>query len=705
MAKVGSAYVDIDARLDPFKRTLARGTSGLTADVEVNADTTRAQAELDRLSIDAQVDVNRQQVAAQFAGFRIDVGVDIDRYAIGAQLTGLGADINIRPDYTTLASTRATIETWFLGIWVDINVRPDLTSLAATRAAIAAGLAGLGTNVGVGAMGGAAGGGIGAAGAGALGVAGAGGAGVAAIAGLAGWGVSLAADNETAMISFERLLGSVDAAQTHMQDLKDFAALTPFDLPGLRDSSAKLLNAGVDVQSVIPILETLGDSASAMGDTTGEGINRATTAMIQMQQKGKVGADDMRQLAEAGVPAWEALAAVLGTDIPGAMEQVSAGAVPAQKVFEALETKAGAGFQRVAGGMEAISKSATGKWNTLQDTFTQGLGEMAAPMLGPLKEIIDMVSTQFGPMFEDTLKPAFESLLPIIQTLATNAGPFFETFVKFGTDLMTALGPSLDVLLPALNELFAELAGELGKRLIDLTPAFTDIALAMVDMLPVILPLIDLLAAITALTTPGITVLAEGLRLTADAVGKVLGNGLGRIVDMIKDLLAGDWDGLSKKWNEFTEDFSEGWKMITDAFGKGWDIFTDTFKRGVNVIIGFWNDLRIPEIGPFTISAFGVSQDIGPFGPFDFPNIPKLHSGGMFEAPAGKSEGLALLKHGEFVLTPEQLGGGVMERPAGSALPGSKSWAPAETPGVYMDGERVGSAVMSGLVRAEAALT
>jgi hypothetical protein len=36
------------------------------------------------------------------------------------------------------------------------------------------------------------------------------------------------------------------------------------------------------------------------------------------------------------------------------------------------------------------------------------------------------------------------------------------------------------------------------------------------------------------------------------------------------------------------------------------------------------------------------------------PHIPHLHEGGVFEATYGSEEGLALLRSGELVVTPEQ---------------------------------------------------
>ena len=55
-----------------------------------------------------------------------------------------------------------------------------------------------------------------------------------------------------------------------------------------------------------------------------------------MQAKGKVSAEEMLQLAEAGVPAWEMLANKIGTDIPTAMDKPAKGKYLRQKVFRLL---------------------------------------------------------------------------------------------------------------------------------------------------------------------------------------------------------------------------------------------------------------------------------------------------------------------------------------------------------------------------------
>lgn len=47
-----------------------------------------------------------------------------------------------------------------------------------------------------------------------------------------------------------------------LEDLSDFAAKTPFELPEVRQNAKQLLAMGVSAENVIPTLKALGDVAS-----------------------------------------------------------------------------------------------------------------------------------------------------------------------------------------------------------------------------------------------------------------------------------------------------------------------------------------------------------------------------------------------------------------------------------------------------------
>lgn len=184
-----------------------------------------------------------------------------------------------------------------------------------------------------------------------------------AIASVPGAAIKMAGELEQNKIAFETMLGSAEKANSFLADLATFAANTPFELKGLQDSSKKLLAFGFDSQQIIPMMTAIGNAVGGLGGGAAE-INRVTMALGQMQAKGKVSAEEMMQLAELGIPAWDMLAKSIGTDVPTAMDLASKGAIPAAAAIEGLVNGMNERFPNM---MAKQSKTLLGSWSNLQD--------------------------------------------------------------------------------------------------------------------------------------------------------------------------------------------------------------------------------------------------------------------------------------------------------------------------------------------------
>jgi tape measure domain-containing protein len=125
------------------------------------------------------------------------------------------------------------------------------------------------------------------------------------------WGLSIAAQGEQAQIAFETMLGSGEKAKAFLDELKAFAASTPFEFPELQTAASSLIAAGFAAEDVIPIMTTLGDVTSGMG-TGAEGVQRATVALQQMAAAGRITGEDLNQLRDAGIPVFDLLASATG---------------------------------------------------------------------------------------------------------------------------------------------------------------------------------------------------------------------------------------------------------------------------------------------------------------------------------------------------------------------------------------------------------
>lgn len=257
------------------------------------------------------------------------------------------------------------------------------------------------------------------------------------------------ASAEQADIAFTTMLGP-ERAKEMLADLADFATSTPFELRGLQSSTQKLIAMGFAAEDCIPMLTSIGDAASGLGAGQ-EGIDTITRALGQMNAKGKVQAEEMLQLTEAGIPAWQYLADVISNgDIPAAMEQVTDGAVSADTAIQALKNGMDSDF---GGMMAAQSKTLTGIMSNMGDAVynavtkakdTEGYAE--------LTESMAEVADEIGPLVE-SLMPVLADVMSVAADCLGDAAGGMKWFSSMSEDgrrqvlLMIAaaagIGPSM----------------------------------------------------------------------------------------------------------------------------------------------------------------------------------------------------------------------------------------------------------------------
>ena len=480
-------------------------------------------------------------------------------------------------------------------------------------------------------------------------------AGIAAAGAVAKMGLETAAANEQASIAFTTLLGDAGKAQDYLKQLADFAAKTPFELPGLRDAASRLIAVGTESGRVIPIMSALGDATSAMG-TGAEGINRAVTALSQMQQKGKVTGEEMLQLAEAGVPAWDALASSLGKSVAETQKLVSTGKVTTDQLFTAIENRSGAAMQRVSGMMDKQSQSLTGLLSTLKDTVSQQLGSAMAPAVEAIKKALPGITDAIGKTLEaigPQIGPVFSVIADVVSKLLPAVAPVLGAMVGLFSTLVSAASPILDALVQAiaavtpalepLGQMIGEVAkvlgAELGNVLRALIPSLPPLVEALLELASAVMPL---LIASLQIAGPLLTGIATILSLAVGGAVKVvvplirmLGNTLSGVVEFMKGIPS----------------------TIASLAKNMWAPIANAFVSVLNFLIESWNnlDFKLPSFSGLEIKGVQVipGWEGSTLGMPDIPPIPSFHTGGIFQTTG--SEGLALLRNGEGVFTPDQM--------------------------------------------------
>lgn len=199
-----------------------------------------------------------------------------------------------------------------------------------------------------------------------------------------GFGVKLAAEAEQASIAFTTLLGSAGAAKDLLQELTQFAAETPFEIPELRNAARSLVAFQVDASQVLPTLRAIGDISSGIAQPIGEIAELYGKAKVQ----GRLFAQDINQLTGRGIPIIQELAKQFGVSESAVHDLVESGQVEFKHLQQAFADLTGEGgmFHNL---MAAQAVSLAGMWSNLKDSISQSLTQIGTAFLPLLKSTID----------------------------------------------------------------------------------------------------------------------------------------------------------------------------------------------------------------------------------------------------------------------------------------------------------------------------
>lgn len=260
--------------------------------------------------------------------------------------------------------------------------------------------------------------------------------------------VQAAAQMRQYEIAFQTMLKSAEAGTQMLRDLQQFAAETPFDVPGVVSAGQQLMAFGFKAEEIIPMLTNLGDAASGLGLGT-EGVSRLAYALGQMQTSGKLNAQDMMQLTSAGISAWDMLAQAAGKTVAEMKDLCSKGAIDSKAAVQTIV----AGMNDQFGGMMAkTSDEVAGLLANIEETAgntSAAVGKYlteAFNIKGILKDVSDRLgefqqkmqtATEQGKSMGDIIKECVPA--PVIAVI----GAFAAVLAVVSVAAVAALGAVL----------------------------------------------------------------------------------------------------------------------------------------------------------------------------------------------------------------------------------------------------------------------
>jgi tape measure domain-containing protein len=179
---------------------------------------------------------------------------------------------------------------------------------------------------------------------------------------------------ETAQIGFEGVAGSAEKAAKHIKNLEEFGRRSPFRFEGLLEASRYMTAFGFSLDEQLPKLTVWGNAIAASGELSAEKVQDVVRAFGQMRLAGRVNAQDMNQLTNAGIAGWELLAKAIGKSVAETRKLSELGRLKGPEAVEAI-TKMMAIDPRFKDMMKRQESTTAGRLSAAQDTlqFAQAL--------------------------------------------------------------------------------------------------------------------------------------------------------------------------------------------------------------------------------------------------------------------------------------------------------------------------------------------
>lgn len=195
---------------------------------------------------------------------------------------------------------------------------------------------------------------------------------------------------EDAEAAFTPLLGGAARAKEMVEALNIAAAQTPFQFEDLAATANQLLPVmNGDIERTIATLNMLGDTAGG----NAQKLDSITRGFTKAMLKGKVDMESLNMIAEAGVPIFDDLAAVMGTKVGERFfKDISAGKVTTEQLTKAFEKLTGEGGKFYQG-MIISSRTMSGMWSSLTDNISLAAAELGGALAPIVKELIGEATT------------------------------------------------------------------------------------------------------------------------------------------------------------------------------------------------------------------------------------------------------------------------------------------------------------------------
>lgn len=265
-----------------------------------------------------------------------------------------------------------------------------------------------------------------------------------------------------ARAGFTSILHSEAAGGQLLDDIREFARVSPFVTQELVNYSQQLLGVGLNAQKIIPLLKSTGDIISSVGGDT-QNLGRVLFTLTQIKSIGSLKGQDTLQLQNSLIPITKYLSEYLHKSTADIVKLREAGLITADTVFNALNQQG----EKVKGAMDRATRNIAGAKAILSDTITQlfqnqpVLNEIFTDVYKSIQKFADSLSkTEFQNAFAqffDGVNKLYNGLKPILSALAGISNSGAITGMQALGSALGAIGEALSAIPQVAVEAFARL--------------------------------------------------------------------------------------------------------------------------------------------------------------------------------------------------------------------------------------------------------
>lgn len=254
-------------------------------------------------------------------------------------------------------------------------------------------------------------------------------------------GVGVNATLEQTGIQLEALTG---LGEENLQWAKELSTTTPFTPQSVTQALQMATAYGFTGEEAKRIVDITSDVSAAFGDQ-GDRMHRIIIALGQMRGAAKVNAQDMKQLTEAGINAWQILADSVGVSIAEVREQVTDGTISTDQAITALTD---AIEKKFGGAAERASDSLLGVIGNIHNLLDLASAEVAFPIFSVIEEVLKGIRTELsGIEFQGLISDVRE----LMELLASGIDP--TAIIGFFRDLVQGAQEAVNFVRQLRNEL------------------------------------------------------------------------------------------------------------------------------------------------------------------------------------------------------------------------------------------------------------